>query len=179
MADATRGGENPLTDIWSGQGSYDGSEWSRVFDTFETPKLELPESLMIPKSEPLRGSGWGTVHRKISYLPRAIGLSLASMIFDPDANQPEVKKVVIQKSFWVALGRCCIHFPPLAVSVVIFWFNFSRYFVGAQLYGSTGVSDNVKFQILQFVAKAHELLIISSTGSIVFHVLRNQLFEGN
>jgi hypothetical protein len=41
------------------------------------------------------------------------------------------------------------------------------------------MADDAKFQVLQFAAKAHELLIIASTASVVFHMLRSELLFGN
>jgi hypothetical protein len=178
MADETTRGEIPLRSLWSDQDSDDDTESSLTFETFETPMLEMPESPMIPKLVTPRGSLREIVRRESSYLLRAMGLSLISMKLDPDAQKPEVKKVLIQNSFWVAVARICIHLPPLAGTVVLFWLNLSGFFVGSQLSGPSDMSDDVKFQVLQFVAKAHELLIISSTGTVVFHTLRTQLFEG-
>jgi hypothetical protein len=120
---------------------------------------------------------WKVFRRKINLFLRAIGLSIFSYFFAPE--EAEHKKVIIETSIWVALAQCSVHVLPLVGSIVLCWLNFSGFYVGAQLSGSSSMSDDVKFQMLQFAAKAHELFIIASVANIVFHVVRNELFWGN
>jgi hypothetical protein len=123
-------------------------------------------------------SSWRTKSR--SFL-RAIGARL----FSPTSNlqhskskYAEEKKVVMEKSGWVALAQCCIHILPVLGSITLFWLNFYGYYIGAQLDGPSGLSDNVKLHLLQFLAKVHEGLIIASTAAIVSTLVRNQLLYG-
>jgi hypothetical protein len=123
-------------------------------------------------------NNWLTTSR---YFLRSIGLGVLStfQFRRRISGRIEQKKVVIETSVWPALARCCVHILPVLGSVVLFWFNFYGYYIGSQLAGPDRISDDVKLHLLQFVAKAHELLIISSTTTMVFSLLRNQLLFGS
>lgn len=120
-----------------------------------------------------------SLHTRSSYFFHSIGLTIVSSLLNPNSSNVEEKKVIIISSIWVALARCCVHGLPLAVSIILFWLNFNGSFIGAQLSGPSGVDDDVKFQILQFAAKAHELLIVASTATVIFHMIRNELIFGS
>jgi len=122
---------------------------------------------------------WSIVGRKLSYLLRAIGLGSILTLFDPNPMDEEQKKVIVETSVWVALARCSVHILPIGISVFLLSYNFIGSYVGAQLSGPTNLSDEVKFQLLQFAAKIHELLIVASTGHVVFYMVRYQLLWGN
>lgn len=131
-----------------------------------------------PLFEKIRNSA-KTVRRRSSYFFRSVGLTIIPSLIDPFSSNVEEKKVVINSSIWVALTRSCVHGLPLAISIILFWLNFNNSFIGAQLSGPSGVNDEVKFQILQFAAKAHELLIVASTATVIFHMIRNELVFGS
>jgi hypothetical protein len=132
-----------------------------------------------PKPKSTYTSVWATIRRKCSYLLRAMGLNIISLLLDCFGLENEEQKVVVQKSFWVALCRCWLHAPALGGTIVLFYLNFSSFYIGSQMSGPSSISDDIKFQMLQYAAKAHELFIIGSTGVLVFHLLRYQLLEGN
>jgi len=91
----------------------------------------------------------------------------------------EEKKIIAENSVWVVLARSSIHFLPFGISTFLLYYNFVGAFVGTQLFGSIYLSDEVKFQLLQFAAKAHELLIVGSTAHVVFHMVKYQLLWGS
>jgi hypothetical protein len=122
-------------------------------------------------------SGW---KEKVGHLLRAIGAGALSSS-NPKQKWPlgEDKKVVISTSVWRALTQCCVHILPVSGSIVLFWLNFSGYYMGASLTPVTFLTNEIKLNLLQFLAKAHELLILASTATVVFCVLRHQLIFGN
>lgn len=155
--------------------------YSEIFRPLaESPvRPQALENYMVGTSRINFKRGWGITRRKISYLLRAVGLSVVSSVLEPGPFQVEEKKVIVETSIWVALARCCGHILPLAISVFLLSYNFTGSYIGAQLSGPAYISDSVKFQLLQFVAKAHELLILGSTANVIFHMLRNQLLWGS
>lgn len=123
-------------------------------------------------------STWRTTVR---YFLRSVGLGVLSASHSRrhTSRRPEEKKVVIETSFWIALARCCVHIIPVTGSIILLWFNFYGYYIGSQLSGPGWISDDVKFHLLQFAAKGHELSIIASIATIVFSILRYQLLFGS
>jgi hypothetical protein len=51
-------------------------------------------------------------------------------------------------------------------------------FIGSQISGPVSISDDIKLDLLQFIAKGHEILIVSSLGIVVFDTIRHQLLFG-
>jgi hypothetical protein len=116
------------------------------------------------------------------YFLRAFGLgAILAKLFRPQRHlkHVECKKVIIDQSLWVVLARCCVHIIPVLASITLITPNFVGYYMGAQLTGPSFLSDDVKLRLLQFVAKIHELLIIASTSTVVFSLLRHQLLFGS
>ncbi|KAF4422944.1 hypothetical protein CFRS1_v001076 [Colletotrichum fructicola] len=106
---------------------------------------------------------------------RAVGLGIVAFIGE---DKPEPPKVLISQSRAVAVSRCAIHILPTAVSLFLISFNLQGYFIGSELQGNKN-QDDVKSGVLQLAAKIQELLIVSSLGTIIFHVLREELIFGD
>jgi hypothetical protein len=51
-------------------------------------------------------------------------------------------------------------------------------FIGFHLSGPVSIGDDIKLDLLQFIAKAHEILIVASLGIVVFNTIRHQLLFG-
>jgi len=84
----------------------------------------------------------------------------------------------MEVSISAALMKCCVHILPVLGSATLLWFNIYGYYIGANITAPNGVSDDVTTHLLQFLAKVHEGLIIASTATVVFSVVRNQLLYG-
>ena len=135
----------------------------------------LPADRVNIRHDPMR---LPTLMQKSRYFLRSIGLRIISFEIPSRKHKPEDKKVVINMSVWVALSRCGVHIIPLLGTITLLWFNVHGFFIGASLAGPRSWSNSVKLEFLQFAAKAHELLIMASTATVVFHVIRNQVLFG-
>ncbi|KAF2840116.1 hypothetical protein M501DRAFT_1030375 [Patellaria atrata CBS 101060] len=116
---------------------------------------------------------------QIRYVLRALGLDFLSLsILRPftGLHSSEQRKTVIQKSFWVALSRSTVHIIPLTVSVAIIAINMTGYFIGAELAGPQD-STPINMALLQVAAKAQELLMVASVGTVLFHRIRHDLLN--
>ena len=58
---------------------------------------------------------------------------------------------------------------------MLFVFNFMGLFIGSRLSGPVSVSDDIKLDLFQFIAKAHEVFIVWSISIVVFDTIRHQL----
>jgi hypothetical protein len=146
------------------------------------PPSDDEEKRTASSVETSKPSGYGIrgiIQSTTSYFLRATRLDVVSTLLDSDPLGVEEKKVIVQRSLWVSVSRCCVHFPPLAGTFVLLWYNFWGWFIGVQLPGDSFISDTVKFQGLQFASKAHELFIVASTAQAVFHLIRDQLLGGS
>lgn len=81
----------------------------------------------------------------------------------------EKPKTVLKKG----LGLSMIHFIALAITAVLVRMNFATVYCWDQ--GSLPISDNQAADLLQFVAKLHEIVIVGSLTSIVMHHTRKRL----
>jgi len=84
-------------------------------------------------------------------LLRAVGLGVIAVVVSR-ALSPEPRKVLIYRSFGLALARCAGHVLPAAVSVFIVWINLTAYFIGTELEGAKN-QDGLKLGLLQVAAK--------------------------
>lgn len=89
----------------------------------------------------------------------------------------EEKKVVIDKSRKLVLGRCSIHLLPISISALILAVNFKQSFIGID-FDSPIHSDTINIALLQTAAKVQELLIVASLATVVFQLLRYELICG-
>jgi hypothetical protein len=143
-------------------------------------------ALKIPKIRPKKGVHLPAIIAffiKSRYFFKAIGLGIlpAKLLSRLEKNKSthEEPKIVINTSIWIALGRCSVHILPTAGSIVLYWFNLYGYYIGSELAGLQSWSTDVKLHILQFVSKAHELLIIASIATVVFSIIRHELLFGS
>lgn len=143
--------------------------------TIDTSPIHLPADQVNDGHHSTRHP---TLVQRSRYFLRSIGLGIISFKLTSRKHRHEGKKVVINISVWVALSRCGVHIAPLLATITLLWFNIHGFFIGASLAGPQSCSDDVKLALLQFAAKAHELLIIASTATAVFHVIRDQLLFG-
>ncbi|KAI0878883.1 hypothetical protein GGS24DRAFT_441060 [Hypoxylon argillaceum] len=105
---------------------------------------------------------------------RSLGLGILAHI-----KHEEPLKILVYRSRLLALAHCAVHIVPAAGSFALISLNFQGRFIGAELQGSHFATDDVKLAAIQVAAKLHELLIIASLSTIVFHVLRIDLIFGN
>ena len=77
----------------------------------------------------------------------------------------------------MALLASLLHFLPLAATGAITWFITTEYFIGKELAGLRG-GDSFKLLLLQFAAKIHELLMVSTLTTVIFTMVRHELVRG-
>lgn len=67
-------------------------------------------------------------------------------------HRKEPAKVVVDRSFTIALLRCCIHLLPVGCTAILGYLNLTGYFIGDQLKG--GASARARdMLLLQIAAK--------------------------
>ena len=96
----------------------------------------------------------------------------------PEGQKVELKKAIYRSSRSLVLLQCSIHLIPVGACIVLFTFSFMGLFIGSQISGPVSISDDIKLDLLQFIAKGHEILIVSSLGIVVFDTIRHQLLFG-
>lgn len=77
----------------------------------------------------------------------------------------------------VAILASLLHLLPVAGTAIITWYVHTEYFFGADLGGGAG-SDKFKLLGLQFAAKIHELLMVSTLSTVIFAMVRHELAHG-
>jgi len=112
---------------------------------------------------------------------RNVGLgivnSLSSWVRRKHSHKEE-KKVVVDKSRRLGLGRCSVHLLPISISALIIAVNFKQNFIGID-FNSPIRSDTINIALLQTAAKVQELLIVASLASVTFQLLRYELMYGD
>lgn len=99
---------------------------------------------------------------------------LFSTIFHNHKVPFEVPKKIAKHNRWNALSLCYIHLIPILISTFLLVLNFSNVF-----YQPVGASNqNISFDILQFAAKIHELVITASFSAIVLYYIQYELLHG-
>ncbi|KAL8689114.1 MAG: hypothetical protein Q9218_005140 [Villophora microphyllina] len=113
---------------------------------------------------------------------RSIGLAVATDAFNHvlpgRRGYDEQKKVVVDKSRKLALGRCSVHLLPVTVSILIIVVNFEQVFIGID-FRSVITSETINLALLQTAAKLQELLIVASLATVIFQLLRHELIHGD
>lgn len=116
----------------------------------------------------------------LSTLLRSVGLDLLNVplrkILGLD-HTPEPLKPIQIKSFATALQRCAVHLLPCAFSIFLVTINLRGYFIGFELAGVSGKTEQY-IALLQIAAKVQELLIVASLATVVVHRLRHDLIDG-
>ena len=124
---------------------------------------------------------------KCQYFLRAIGLRAVPTTITPIIGRKsrvrtvvkeEKEKIIINRSFWIALSRCGIHLLPMFASGTLFYFNLHGYLIGFELAGISGMTK-IDLALMQMAAKAQELLIVASLASVIFDQLRERLLYGD
>ncbi|KAL8709735.1 MAG: hypothetical protein Q9220_005521 [cf. Caloplaca sp. 1 TL-2023] len=112
---------------------------------------------------------------------RGIGLAVVNDVLRQirrKRSRQEEKKIVIDKSFKIALGRCSVHILPIVISVIILTVNTKQVFIGID-FQSLVKSQTINLALLQTAAKLQELLIVASLATVTFQLLRHELIHGD
>ncbi|KAL8870477.1 MAG: hypothetical protein Q9174_003489 [Haloplaca sp. 1 TL-2023] len=115
---------------------------------------------------------------------RSIGLAVTNDIFirlrrgNSLKHHKERKKIAIDDSRKLALGRCAVHLLPVSVSVLILAINLRQVFIGID-FESAIRSETINLALLQTAAKLQELLIVASLAAVTFQLLRYELLYGD
>ncbi|KAL9582404.1 MAG: hypothetical protein Q9203_005507 [Teloschistes exilis] len=111
---------------------------------------------------------------------RSIGLAVANDVFHHvlpgKRSHEEHKKIVIDRSRTLAIGRCSVHLIPVTVSILIMVVNFKQVFIGIDFRGVIH-SEKINLALLQTAAKLQELLIVASLATVPFQLLRHELIS--
>ena len=118
-------------------------------------------------SRPLSGNSSFTA----SLLQRSRPIAQPPEAASNEKSEEEPQKPVIDDRRWVALLCCLPHLVPLLVTIVILVLNGARFYW--QEIGKPGQS--FVLQGLQYVTKAHELMMAASRSAIVIHRLQFDL----
>jgi hypothetical protein len=100
---------------------------------------------------------------------RALGIDVLSTLLAYIGlfrDGPEPPKRALDQNRWTAAARSLVHLLPFSATIVVLYLNFASYYVGA-VFEQTGA--------LQFAAKVHELLMISSLMAILTDVIRREV----
>lgn len=93
-------------------------------------------------------------------------------------HEPEKPKVVLHKSFWIALSRCAVHLVPTFNFVWPLFLNYRTAYLGPGL-SSNQRYDALYLALFQVAAKIQEMLCLASLGTVLLQVLRHDLLHGN
>lgn len=115
--------------------------------------------------------GWARVCHETGLFLRSIGLGIVVTAFQGffTKNYSEPEKVAIRQSRVTALLRLLIHALPLGVAIFEVSLNWKGRYVGAHFN---------KQNYLQFVAKAHEILVQASLATIILSFTRYHISAG-
>ena len=89
--------------------------------------------------------------------------------------------ITIYQHRGVALPALLVNLLSVAATPAINYYINTDYYVGVHLSGD-GANDNsdaLKLLRLQFAAKVHELLMISTLTNVIFTIVRYELAQGN
>jgi hypothetical protein len=142
-----------------------------------THKLSATRSATLPSKfwKRVRQLGY-RIWRKPAYLLRAIGLRSINHL-TRNRHDPEKPKVVLLKSFWIALSRCAVHLAPMLVFVLVSFVNCKSVYIGPGL-SVDDRYDSVYLTLFQVAAKLQEILCLASLSTILLQLLRYDLLNG-
>lgn len=103
-----------------------------------------------------------------------LGLTLLSTILRKGPAKPEEPKVAIQRGLLLALSGLLVHIVPVFACIALLYLNINGFYIGSELAGFRD-QDSAKVNALQFVAKLHEVTMMSSLTVIIFTMLRRKL----
>ncbi|KAL8835187.1 MAG: hypothetical protein Q9170_003433 [Blastenia crenularia] len=95
--------------------------------------------------------------------------ALRSLRYPTGRGLHEPTKIAINRSRFLALIRNLVHVIPFGFALFEIILNWNVYYVGTKPYGTA---------VYQIIAKAHEILIQASIGSIMFSAIRRELGHG-
>lgn len=115
---------------------------------------------------------WSRLCHETGLFLRSIGLGIVVTTFQGffTNNFSEPEQVAIRQNRVTALLRALIHALPLGLAIFEIFINWKGLYVGA-------LFDKQNY--LQFVAKAHEILIQASTATIMLSYTRYQISASN
>ncbi|KAF2141513.1 uncharacterized protein K452DRAFT_319107 [Aplosporella prunicola CBS 121167] len=90
----------------------------------------------------------------------------------------EEPKIAMFKSRTQVGITTLIHFIPVGAAVALIFLNVHEFYIGGELSGESG-QDDQKLAALQFAAKLHELLMISSLTATLFTFIRREVTTGD
>lgn len=110
-------------------------------------------------------------------------------------RRDEPRKIVVYNSLWAAWCRSLIHIVPTIISISLCVVNLQGRFIGRELEGPSG-NEEAKVFAIQIAAKVQvsmsarapsqllpnldqELLMMTSLGSIILHLLRHKMLRGS
>ena len=100
---------------------------------------------------------------------------LVSAFADNRKLQSEIPKKAIELKRYRALGKCSKHLLPVGITASLLVLNFSTVFWEAP----GDPNQNASLDALQFAAKVHEILIVSSLSMIVLNHIQFELLCGS
>lgn len=119
------------------------------------------------------------MHVAVEYALRAVGLDIINSLARKwtGRNRNERPKVIMHKSFWIALSRTLVHLLPLSVFASLIYINYNTLYIGPSFTWKGQQSDAVFSAMIQVAAKAQELLCVASLAAIVLQALRQELLH--
>lgn len=115
----------------------------------------------------------------VAYALRAVGLEIVNNVARQwsGKGKSEKPKVVLRKSFWIALSRALVHILPLSVFVGLIYLNYYTLYIGPSFQWTGQGNDEVFTAMIQVAAKAQELLCVASLAAIILQALRRELLD--
>lgn len=107
-------------------------------------------------------------------LKKNLGITILNTQGKGKATKAEEPKVAIEKDRLIALSGLLVHIVPVGGCIALLYINFAGYYIGSELQGYKN-QDSAKVNALQFVAKLHEVTMMSSLTVIIFTMLRRKL----
>jgi hypothetical protein len=101
-------------------------------------------------------------------------LELLSAITYNRKLRAEAPKEIVKHNRWKTSSICLIHLIPITITAVLLFLNFSNLYFEAV--GSS--NQSARLNALQFAAKMHEILIVTSLSAIVLNCVQYELLYG-
>ena len=116
-------------------------------------RLCLQDLIHNPISTMRANSMSGRFVESLTQALRSVGLDFFNYLIW-GRYAPEPTKVAINKSFWLAFGRCAVHLLPVAVSTYLVYLNLAGYYIGEHLsFANSDQADNVSLALIQVASK--------------------------
>lgn len=114
-------------------------------------------------------------------LCRALSLNIVYGVWSDrrrTGHLAEHQKIALQRDRKNAFFAGLVHFLPANAAIAISTLNIIGYYIGGELSGPSGY-DDVKFLGLQFASKLHEVLVLTSLGTVLSAYVRHELVLGD